>query len=1030
MHLGLQHNIRKQTIAIEVTSEALALELQPRLGDFNRQYLLPVMERVFDDLSEQGLQIRISKLDLDLGDVPFDRLEEVAPERFNSELRRALEEALRRQRQAQSAGNYSQPLSASRLELFEYYLREGTLPFWASGGSAFSFEQLVAELAADQSDNLARVIKQHAYQSSTLERIVLQLGEAALRRLLRVLEPKYAALIIACLTDLRLIHRVEPVVELSENEFARSLWILVLTYVLREPGSQFNRKTLVESLLEGIARAEGVDYQQIVLALDLGLKQTMKSCPLESSWPAIVSEITHDLNLHAAREASARLIHSLSGSQPEEPGREVVAAHEGAHYGPTEAHPVKGADPLDVEQPAQAASPLQLLEHYLLYGSPFSTALPPEVNLEEFLMGLAENDPAGLLRVIREHRGHRRIIESLVFQLGEQALRRLAHLLEPEYAAFILSCLTDLRTMHRVEPVVIAGGDEFDRSLWILTLGYLSQERGSQFNRKSFAKSLLEELAQSEGLDYAEIVAMAQFGLRQASKNRSLESSLPAIIGELISELEERGFRSSSDTQDTVEDAQRAYATAQTFTQTDAGLRLSDAQAQLETYLAEEREAPGDLSRRGSEASALLRQVALHDAVKARQLIWQFARRYESGLPNLVDCLLRLFAPVDLLAVLAPEQKQFILAFAGIVRGVGAQAAPASHTQGVVVDDLFWKATLEYLLSDSSGRWNRLAMVKQVVGAVAEGVMTSAISLADTLAEVLEQSVGAVESSLVRAVETTRHDLTNQSGSTVHAPPAFGRYDHVEAIRYYLRYGVLPWSALLRNPKMTVASVLDFLPRLPRSLLYAVFTAESQDEQLQMLVRAVRMMSEESVLQLLRVLLTEAKEPESPFRSALSAFASRVDKQAFHARLLWTIVNGRPLDLEQLAASAATQPITGETVLAGDPLHWNVDVLKSALLSQLRFGQTDGSDYAPFTLFNALFARHPKDARHFFRALRDTPGLLAALAQQYSIEDFDRLLDLLRPGDLPALKAMTRAIAGLPSAHSYPVEKRARGASR
>jgi len=30
-------------------------------------------------------------------------------------------------------------------------------------------------------------------------------------------------------------------------------------------------------VLEGIARTEGVNYQQIVLALDLGLQQTMKS---------------------------------------------------------------------------------------------------------------------------------------------------------------------------------------------------------------------------------------------------------------------------------------------------------------------------------------------------------------------------------------------------------------------------------------------------------------------------------------------------------------------------------------------------------------------------------------------------------------------------------------------------------------------------------------------------------------------------------------------------------------------------------
>ena len=269
----MKHHIRKQTIRIEVASEALALSLQPRVGEFNRKHLLPAMEKIFDEFSVPDWRIRISRLDLDLGVVPANRLEELVVKRFNAELRRALEAALHRQQQSPSAGNYSQSESASRLELFEYYLQNGTLPFGAADGD-FSFEQLIAELAESDETSLAQAIKQHAHQTNALERIVLQLGEAMLRRLLPLLEPRYAALIIACLADLRLTHRVKPVVELSETGFARSLWVLVLSYVLRESGSQFNRKSFVVWLLESIARDEGVDYRQVVLELDLGLQKT------------------------------------------------------------------------------------------------------------------------------------------------------------------------------------------------------------------------------------------------------------------------------------------------------------------------------------------------------------------------------------------------------------------------------------------------------------------------------------------------------------------------------------------------------------------------------------------------------------------------------------------------------------------------------------------------------------------------------------------------------------------------------------
>jgi hypothetical protein len=828
----VKHHIRKQTIRIEVPSEALALSLQPRVGDFNRKYFLPAMEKLFDEFSVQGWRIRISRLELNLGVIPADRFEELAVERFNAELRRALEEALRRQHESPSPDNYSQPESASRLELFEYYLRYGTLPFWASSdGAVFSFEQLVVELAESDEAGLVQAIKRHAYQTNTLERIVLQLGEAMLRRLLHLLEPKYATLIITCLTDLRLIHRVEPVVALSENEFARSLWVLVLTYVVREPGSQFNRKTLVEWLLKGIARAEGFDYRRLVSELDLGLQKTVKRFPLESSLPAIVSEISHELNL-VAKEA-----------------------------------------PHEVAPDSQTAV---------------------EFSSEESLTG--ESDLTHLVRIIREHGTEGRVIERLVFQFGEQTLERLVHLLEPASAASIIVFLKDMRALHQVEPVANVGSDEFSRTLWISTFTYLAHERGSQFNRKSFVKSLFEKIAESEGLDYTEIVAMAQFGLRRAGRNRPLESSLPAIIGELIAE-----FADDASTYD------------------DVSQTLSDALAELESYLVEGRQATSD-------ASALLRFVASHDVAGAQQLILRFVSGHE---PGLVDRLLHLFSPADLLLVLAPEQKQFITGLAGVIRSVVLHVESAAPARSVVIDDIFWKTTLEYLLSDSSARWNRRAMVRQIVEAVAERVGTSPISLAGSLAETFEQTAGTVESSLVQAVDTSRDELSDRSRFTNHGPPAFARYDHVEFIRYYLCHGVLPPRALLRNPEMTAGSVLAFLPRLPHSLLYAVFTHESPNQQLQMIRRAVRTISEEDLIQLLRGLLTQAKEPNSPFQSALSATASRVeDKQEFYAQLLAAILSGRPLNLEELATSAAvSQPTTIEPVLAVDPAEPDVDKL-------------------------------------------------------------------------------------------------------
>jgi hypothetical protein len=1013
--LGRPHHIRKQTIEIAVASEALALALQPRLSDFNRRQFLPLIERLFDEFSAPGRQIKISKLDLDLGEIPFDRFEEVAAERFTAELRRAVEEALHRQRQSPTPDDHSQTDSASRLSLFEYYLRHGTLPFWASDGSVFSFDQLVSELAETDATGLIRIIKSQTHQRSPLERIVLQLGEAMLRRLLHLVEPEYGAVIIAYLTDLRLIHKVEPVIELSENEFNRSLWILALTYVLQEHGSQFNRKIFVKQLLEGLAADQGLNYEQLALEFRHAFQQMEKSQPLGFSLPAIVSEITQELNLDAASETGDRP--ALSRHESKQRADEVAKGEATPATGGKTAETLGKQEPISSDNlpPTSAASRLKLLEDYLLGGTlSLPASLARDFCFEEFLLELAENEPAGLVQVIRQHGHQRRVIERLVFQLGDESLSNLAHLLEPESATLIMACLTDLRAMHRVEPGFSQGENEFARSLWILTLTYLVQERRSQFNRKSFVKSLLQGTAQSDGLDFTEIVAMAQCGVRRLAKNRPLESSLSAIIAELMSELEESGVPHPSESHAGVETALRVSANDGPSTQDVAEKALPDALARLESCLAGEIEAAGDPKTITSDTRTLLRQLTENDLAAARQLIWQLAQRSGVGLSNVVSRLLRSFPPEDLLLILVPQQRQFIIGMAKVVTGASTQVTSPVRAQRVAIDNVFWTATLEYLLSDLSARWNRQAMVQQVVGAVAEHVAVSPAALADTLCEALSQAAGAPDTSLVRAVATTRQALVDQSSHGGPATPAFTWYDHFEVIRYYLRHGVLPWNALRRNPKMTPTSELGLLPGLPRSLLYAVFTEESPDKQLQAIYRAVRMMPEAKVEELLTALLTQAKEPGSPFRSALKTVLSKLeDKQQFYARLLAAIFNSHSMDLQEFAALAVAEPITVEPALAPDPTEWDVAVLKSVLANGLRFANTsDAAEHAPLALLDTLVAQHPEDARHFCRALRDTPDLLAALLKQCTPAHFLRLIHLLRPADSPVLDAVMFSIAG------------------
>lgn len=301
------HNIRTQTLELLVDSESDALLLQPKLSELNQRYLLPVIEKVFDEFDFAGRHVQISSLRLDLGTLTLERLEELAPKRLEDELRQAVERALHDLNHGTSKIDRVLSAEESRLELLQHYLMFGSLPYWGHG-APFDFEQVFLELAESSPEQLADLIKTLGLRTNVLKRLAFQLTESGFRLLVHLLEPAHAALIIAYMIDLRQVHRVERLLEMTDERYTRHLRILVLTYLTFERGSQFNRKSFLKSLLLGIAASEGIDYVSLIRTLELGLQLTKSKHALNSSLPVVIQELLREL----AGSASLHDRHSLS----------------------------------------------------------------------------------------------------------------------------------------------------------------------------------------------------------------------------------------------------------------------------------------------------------------------------------------------------------------------------------------------------------------------------------------------------------------------------------------------------------------------------------------------------------------------------------------------------------------------------------------------------------------------------------------------------------------------------------------------
>jgi hypothetical protein len=176
----------------------------------------------------------------------------------------------------------------TQIDLLELFLLQGAWP----GGNP---DALLIRLAAEQPGALARLFRHHARNEAMLRRVTQIVSPAALGRLLTLLTPDAAAIIVTHMLEVRGLHRARPLLPLSDRSLERLLWFVALRFVLNQAGSQFNRLSFVKSLIGGIANAERLTYRELLAALQAGVAEIAKAGPVATSLPAIILELAGSL---------------------------------------------------------------------------------------------------------------------------------------------------------------------------------------------------------------------------------------------------------------------------------------------------------------------------------------------------------------------------------------------------------------------------------------------------------------------------------------------------------------------------------------------------------------------------------------------------------------------------------------------------------------------------------------------------------------------------------------------------------------
>ncbi|MEM9022971.1 MAG: contractile injection system tape measure protein, partial [Bacteroidota bacterium] len=238
-----------------------AQAVQDRVSSVFYGRLTAVMDQVLSAVLPMGQRMRLQRLELNLGTLRYNHLEEDLENRLRDALMEALRERLAAlQHQQPHAGDELVPAQQSRLQVLAYFLEHGALPWWEQRNDFGSLDQLLEALIREEPTALNALIRDIGRSVVVRQRLVRQFSLRLIEALVKVLEPQHAAFIVSYVQDLKSLHREEPIVPASAEEFERSVWELVLAYIIEERGSVFNAKSFVKYNLRQIATRFVVDF--------------------------------------------------------------------------------------------------------------------------------------------------------------------------------------------------------------------------------------------------------------------------------------------------------------------------------------------------------------------------------------------------------------------------------------------------------------------------------------------------------------------------------------------------------------------------------------------------------------------------------------------------------------------------------------------------------------------------------------------------------------------------------------------------
>jgi len=321
-----EHIIKKQIIELQLSSQQGAFELQNEVSRIYHRKVVPLLEALCDQLSDNQTIVRIDSLDINLGEVDINHLEQeivakveayvqqylakknspsdyIVSEQTQSNgsniFRSNIDNYTSRFPQEQDSNTKKPPASnisnqsTTQLEILSYFLQTGMLPWWAKNVSQRELIEYCDRLITTSPNQVQLLVRQSLQNEAQLKRLIYQFPDATLLKITHLFAPSLTEFITNYASDItEIFKQIELLSNIPKNLSRVERWQGLFSSLSFQSSVNRDKVQVIKATLLYIAASLQINYFNLINQMLEAVEEfSREGRSFKSELPEILTQI-------------------------------------------------------------------------------------------------------------------------------------------------------------------------------------------------------------------------------------------------------------------------------------------------------------------------------------------------------------------------------------------------------------------------------------------------------------------------------------------------------------------------------------------------------------------------------------------------------------------------------------------------------------------------------------------------------------------------------------------------------------------